>query len=467
MMQIINNYLKQVLAFCLLSFPICCLNGATYISPLDYGLKEARTGVERFWALYRVHLAAIETDAAVDYRGIGDIDIEIPKDAKSVPLTSKTYFRGVRLTVLNNSKSFFLFEMAQPETTIDMAPKNIDNASFHNYKPLRKGRSLLILEDENLWVKQRKGYNYGHTRRDILLVCEGRAQNAPISAYNNSETKAKVSFVRVNNKKKRIDGIKFYRNEKSTQKTYLLNLNNQYNVIVSDIEIHTPQSSMIGDQAIRIGNCCCISFQDIKIDGTYSAVDNYGYGISMNNVYDVRFKRLKSKSDWGIFGNNNVNNVTLANCDINRFDVHCYGKDIYMKKCVFRDLYNQFSSMKGEVVFDRCEFIDFTPFLYENSYNAYTRFNMVFIDCVVYASKKRNYLIDARSLNGGETDERTELRVQQYPNLIIKGLKVVLGEDMDLYYSYKLGRNMEGWEQESLPGEAAFRKLKIVSSDRK
>lgn len=458
---------KLLVLFIFSSVSVFCSYGSNIISPLDFGIKDAKNGVERYWSLYRAHLEAMENDATVDYKGIGNLEIEIPRDAKPIPLTSKTYFRGVKLSVLNNSKSFFLYEMTQPETAIEIAAGDIDNGTFHNYKPLRKGRSLLILEDEYLWVKQRKGYKYGHTRRDVLVVRDGLAQNLPVSGYNNSETKVKASFVRVNNKKKRIDGIKFFRNEKSTQKTYFLNLNNQYNVVVSDIEIHTPQSSMIGDQAIRIGNCCCISFQDIIIDGTYSAVDNYGYGISMNNVYDVRFKRLKSKSDWGIFGNNNVNNVILANCDINRFDVHCYGKDIYMKNCVFRDLYNQFSSMKGEVVFDRCEFIDFTPFLYENSYNAYTCFDMVFRDCVVYASKKRNYLIDARSLNGGETDERTELRVQQYPHLIIKGLKVVLGEDMDLYYSYKLGRKMEGWEQDSLPGEVAFRKLKIVSSDRK
>ena len=118
--------------------------------------------------------------------------------------------------------------------------------------------------------------------------------------------------------------------------------------------------------------------------------------------------------------------------------------------------------MKGKVVFDKCTFIDFTPYLHEYSYNAYTDVDIEFLNCVVYASKKRNFLIDARSLSGGETDERAELRVQQYPNLRIKGLTVILGDDMDSYYTYKLGRNLEGWEQQSLPGESIIKKVKVL-----
>lgn len=120
--------------------------------------------------------------------------------------------------------------------------------------------------------------------------------------------------------------------------------------------------------------------------------------------------------------------------------------------------------MKGKVVFDKCTFIDFTPYLHEYSYNAYTSVDIEFRNCVVYASKKRNYMIDARSLNGAKTDERTELRVQQYPNLRVKGLTVILGDDMDSYYSYKLGRNLEGWEQKSLPGEVKIKDVKILSN---
>ena len=463
MLNTMKNCLKLLIAISISLFSVFCSYASNKISPLDFGLKEAKTGIERYWVLYNTHVAALESDATVDYKGIDRLDIEIPKDAKSIPLTSKTDFRGMTLTVVNNSKSFFLYEMTQPETIIEVSARDIDNGTFQQYDELKFGLVMLVLEDKNLWVKQRKGYNYGHTRRDVILIRNGRAYNIPVSGYNNAETSVKASFFRVNNGQKSIKDLKLYRSEQSSQKTYLVNLNNQYNVVLSGIVVYTPPSNMIGDQAFRITNCCHVSFKDISIDGTYSATDNYGYGVSMNNVYDIRFERLTSKSAWGIFGNNNVSNVTLKDCDINRFDVHCYGKDIYMKKCVFRDLYNQFSSMRGKVVFDKCTFIDFTPYLHEYSYNAYADVDIEFHNCVVYASKKHNYLIDARSLNGGETDERAELRIQHFPNLYVKGLKVILDEGMDTYYTYKLGRNMEGWDQQSLPGEAKIKGVKVLT----
>ena len=327
-----KNCFKLLITISISLLSVFCSYGSNKISPLDFGLKDAKTGVERYWALYRAHVAAQESDATVDYKGLCRLDIEIPRDAKSIPLTSKTNFRGMRLTVVNNCKSFFLYEMSQSETKIEVSGRDIDNGTFQQYDELKRGLVMLVLEDKNLWVKQRKGYNYGHTRRDVLIIRNGRAVNTPVSGYNNAETNVKVSFVRVNNGQKTIKDLKFYRSEQSTQKTYLVNLNNQYNVVLSGIKVYTPSSNMIGDQVFRVSNCCHVSFKDVSIEGTYSATDNYGYGISMNNAYDILFERLMSKSAWGIFGNNNVSNVTLKDCDINRFDVHCYGKDIYMKK---------------------------------------------------------------------------------------------------------------------------------------
>ena len=342
--------------------------GVNRISPLDFGINEANNGIERYWVIYKTHIAAKEKDAIVDYKGLRVIEIEIPKDALPIPLSSKTYFRGIELRVLNNKKDLFLFEMSRPDRDVIINKEDIDKGEFRLSNELKKGDYLLSLEDETPWVRQRKGYNYGHTRKDILLVHNGIAKNTPISNYNNQDTKVKASYCSIITSQKLIKGLHFYRLSGSTRKTKLLNLENVYNVSINDIEIHTPHSDIFGDYAIRLENCCKVIFSDITIDGTYSAKDNYGYGISMNNVYDVTFTKLRGTAEWGIFGNNNVNKVTLINCDLNRFDIHCYGKDIYMKKCVFRDLYNQFSSIKGEVVFDRCEFHNFIPFLFEYSY---------------------------------------------------------------------------------------------------
>ena len=79
-----------------------------------------------------------------------------------------------------------------------------------------------------------------------------------------------------------------------------------------------------------------------------------------------------------MFGNNNVNKAMLQNCDINRFDIHCYGKDVSFEKCSFVDFYNQFSSVYCELYFRSCTFTSFFPILMEYSYNAYTGFDLVF-----------------------------------------------------------------------------------------
>ena len=73
-----------------------------------------------------------------------------------------------------------------------------------------------------------------------------------------------------------------------------------------------------------------------------------------------------------MFGNNNINTALIENSEINRFDIHCYGRDISFKDVVFVNLYNQFSSTFGTIRFDRCTFRHFTPVLYEASYNSYT-----------------------------------------------------------------------------------------------
>ena len=167
-----------------------------------------------------------------------------------------------------------------------------------------------------------------------------------------------------------------------------------------------------------------------------------GYGISMNNVYNVSFYHLVANANWGIFGNNNVNNVRLKKCDINRFDVHCYGRDVFFEDCKFRNLYNQFSSMYGTVSFKRCEFFDFTPVLFEPSYDAYTKFDLRFKNCIIHVRKNKDFLISAGELTGARTKERSELSLQQFPNLYIDGLKIDMPDGIDTYYIYNFRKNI-------------------------
>ena len=251
------------------------------------------------------------------------------------------------------------------------------------------------------------------------------------------------------------------RSVNSTSRTYLLNVKGS-KAEIRNVEINTPPSDMVNDQAIFISESADVRFKNVTINGTYCRKDHSGYGILMDAVYDVRFDTLVGDADWGIFGNNNISQARLQDCDINRFDIHCYGKNITFKYCKFRNLYNQFSSVYGKVLFDRCEFFEFVPFLFESSYNAYTAFDLTFKDCVIHANKDRNYLIDGGGLAGVETTERPELKRQEYPRLVIDGLKVIMDDGIETYYIYKFQRKLLQWPQDSVPGVKRIKRIEFT-----
>ncbi len=152
----------------------------------------------------------------------------------------------------------------------------------------------------------------------------------------------------------------------------------------------------------------------------------------MNNVWNFYAKQLNAKGNWGVFGNNNINTALIEDSEINRFDIHCYGRDASFKKVTFVNSYNQFSSVFGTIRFDKCIFKAFTPVLYEASYNAYSPHELVFNDCVFHLTKKRNALVSAGRLTP-EENSRMELRDKCWPNVTINRMKVVVDEEVDAF----------------------------------
>lgn len=153
------------------------------LSPYDYGLKDARTGEERFRVLYTVHQVAKSRGVYVDYSGIGKLYLTIPKDAKSIPLGLVNDFGGVDFIVENRSKNLPLFVAENYSTKFSVTKSEIDKGRFRE-PALRKGTYLLAITDDRPWVENRTGYSYGHIRKDILVVHNGKAQNAVIMPYD-------------------------------------------------------------------------------------------------------------------------------------------------------------------------------------------------------------------------------------------------------------------------------------------
>ena len=410
-----------------------------FVNPINYGIKNAKTGEERYNILLKCHEDAIHRGCSISYNGLRTLELEIPSNPKSIPLPPFVDFADACIKVKNNQKDFYLFEMKSDLEPVEVNGTQIDCRNYQAVKSLRKGLGLLVIKDNSPWVENRRGHNYGHTRRDIVLVENGVGKNGPISSYSTESSKPAANFRPVSKEAKIIKNIRFKRSKGSTYKTYLVHITNQYNISLERITIVTPDDKeKYGDVAIRMTNCYDVELSEVSIYGTYSQERKFGYGISLNNVYGLHVKNMYARAKWGVFGTNNLQNVKLEDCDINRFDIHCYGRNVRAENCKFSGLYNQFSSIYGRIDFEGCEFKNFVPVLIEASYNAYTPFELMWNNCVFYIDEQHNYLM---TLSGvpRQVNSRPELNRKCLPNIAIKGCKVIVKKGTKEWYIVKTG----------------------------
>lgn len=410
------------------------------ISPISLGLLKAQTGEKRYEILQKTHQQANAKGVLVDYRGIGSIDITIPVGAKPIPLGAYNDFAGVALNVTNKAQNQYLFSWVNKAVSIDVTGRDIDRGAFSDYKQLNSGTVLLAIEDKNPWVENRKGYAYGHQRQDILLIKNGRAKNKPVMPYDNKQSSPVCKFYVVNHPSLTISNLTLNRAADCTAETFLCKIVGADNLCFNHIIINTPSSDLVNDMAFYILDCTNVQFKDVTINGTYSRKDHSGYGICMNNILNYCATRLKGSGNWGIFGNNNINKSTITNSEINRFDIHCYGRDVSFKDVKFTKLYNQFSSVFGSIVFNRCSFDDFVPVIYEPSYDVQNAHEVVFRNCTFYATPKRNFLVALNTIST-ERKSRPELYEKCWPKVSVENLKVIVPDEvleMSLFYTTKL-----------------------------
>lgn len=430
-----SNYKRDLIVLLMFIAPIAVWSKT--VNPLNYGILEAPNGIERYQKLLKCHKDAL-SEGRISYKGIKRIELEIPPNAQSIPLPIYTDFAGVEIVVKNQKKTIPLFVLSNDLKSVEnIGGVNIDKGLYGNNKELAQGLNLVVVTDQNQWIINRKGYEYGVTRRDVFIVDDGKTIMQPISSYATMASSPKLEYCRVDSKKKVVKNLKFFRTEDSTEKTFLFKISNHYNLTVSNISITTPDNTdLYGDAAIQISNCVRVYLNNITINGTYSQKDKFGYGVSLGNIYDLKVKKMYARSKWGVFGNNYLNKVEIRDSDINRFDIHCYGKNIKAINCKFSEQYNQFSSVFGIVQFDKCIFTDFVPFLVESSFNAYTPFDLIWRNCTFNLSSNKNYLITLFGVPE-PYNERYELRRKCLPNIIMKNCKVHLSDDVETWYLIK------------------------------
>lgn len=406
-------------------------------SPFEFGLEEAQTDSARYDVLYKTHVAALEAGSDVDYTGITELSVEITAESPVIPLTQHNDFKGLVLTVKNTAKKCFMFSLENKGDTIPVPKELLDGNDFSSVDSLAKGMHLLVVEDQTPWVENRSGYNYGATRKDILLVVDGKAKNTPVTSLQTEASDPKCVVFPATKEEKSITNLTFKRSPESTYKVMGFQISGQNNLKISKVTVVTPSNkTLYADEVFSITNCTNLTFEDVKIDGTYSLSDKYGYGIMMNNVWNSSFVRLVGHAKWGIFGTNNMNTVKLTDCDVNRFDVHCYGRDVQMVNCKFSNFYNQFSSMYGQISYEGCSFSKFVPVLIETTYNAYTGFDLVFKNCVFEASESNNYLISMGYLTDTK-NSRPELSEKCWPNVTVKNMTVNIPDAVNSFVLFK------------------------------
>lgn len=306
-----------------------------------------------------------------------------------------------------------------------MSKASIDNGDFSKIPALAKGKFILLIEDMKPWVIQRKNHDYGHQRQDLLLIENGKAVNSVVMPYNNKYSNPSCTYINANSQPLVIKNLNVVRDKWCSYVTYVFNVSGYDGVDVSNVVLKTPENNLNGDRAFRVFNSSNVSFVNVTIDGTYSQKDKSGYGISLRNIWNFKAKNLKGNGNWGIFGTNNVNTVTIENSHINRFDIHCYGKDISFYNVEFFDLYNQFASVYGTIRFEKCTFTNFVPVLNGGSYNAFVAHDVVFNDCVFNCNPSKNFFFKLSGMSEG-VNTRNELKEKCLPNVTVSNSKLIM-----------------------------------------
>lgn len=387
----------------------------------QYGLNGSSTGEQVYWVLYNAHKTAFDHGKTVDYTGIDTLRIEIPKNAKSIPLTSSNDFNGVVFLVTNKSKDLFLFEYENESKPITISKADIDKGEFIKYKKLKEGKHLLCIKDQNPWVENRKGYKYGHIREDILLVINGKAKNTTVMPYNNDYSATECKYYEIDGKGFHFDNIVFNRTQECKYKTFLCHIKGVEGLEMNSVTATTPDNEWTYDRIIDLEDCANVKFDNVRIDGTYSRNDFSGYGVQMNNIWNFWADHMYGHANWGIFGTNNVNTARITNSDINRFDIHCYGRDVHFEHVIFRNKYNSFSSVFGTISFDDCTFINFVPIINDVSYNSYVGYDLVFNNCE-YSTEHDTPVLLLDGYIDDDSNTRPEISKRCAPNVSINNL---------------------------------------------
>ncbi len=455
----------NLISFCVLALMSVPQQTIPKLSLEDYGWSKAKTGEQRATVIYRAQRAAVNEGGVVDYSGLTEIDLEITEKFKTIPLTGRDDFSGITFNVTNKAQNTYLFSRSNRSVRVNVPKNLLDGDDFTSVPELAKGEVLLIIEDQNLWVDNRAGREYGHTRKDILLIKDGKSQNKVIAPYDNEESSPKCSYVRLDD-----DAAGYVRNftlnrmSGSTKITDCIKIQGQCHFTIKGVTINTPESKLTQDRALRVQDCADITFEDVVINGSYSTTTRYGYGININNAWNVLLHRVKGSGTWGVMGTHNLSNARLVDCDMNRFDIHCYGRDYSLTDCRITGWFSGGSSVFGNIRYERCVFTNTIPLEYGRSYKTSVGAEVLFKDCIFNVTKNRNAVFSSQIFKYG-VNERKGLTQRCLPNITIQGMTINVPKGVDKVYVYDIPGVQQEKKTVGYIGKIVIEDLRIVCED--
>lgn len=340
---------------------------------------------------------------------------------------------------------------------------DIDSGLFHSYSEIDKDKAFfLILGDRTPWSLSSPSGTPTY-RKDIIFIENGVAKNRPISPYNTKDSDPNwEALIYVKTKtagydyRSHVKNVTLLRDKACTQNVTLLRVVHEDDVMIEDITVdsynNAATQTLVHDYAIQVRNSTNIHFKNITINHVFSTETEFGYGINLDNVWNVTVDNLNLPYNdpahptplWGVFGNNNVNTMTLTNCKLNRFDIHCYGRDVTCRDCTFeaantttRHRFNRLSSFFGSIRFDKCTFKEFVPVRVDPEFNAPTGFDIYFEKgCTLFAHPNKNFIVEMWYLRSSEINCRAEVAQKCLPNVRIDGLEVTTTSSSFTIYNF-------------------------------
>ena len=352
----------------------------------------------------------------------------------------------------------------------------IDTGCFLDVDALKTGLKILVIEDQTPWTYRCDtpdtyetqptpwaywNQNDPRKRKDLLLIKDGLAINRPIAPYDTMLSSPKCDYLPVSAEESVFTNIKFVRTSSCKRVLNLLHVKRVNNMHVSYVNVTTNATSPVltNDSCLTFRDTTNIWIDDCIINGTYSTATQHGYGFQFNNVWNVHLSNVTAITPkWGVFGSNHVNTAVLRNCQLNRFDVHCYGRDVTCEGCTFQNnsyltevqgipvdqkteinaIFNRFSSLYGTLTYKNCNFDGFYMFFTDEAYNIYHGCDVRIIECTQTIYSTWHAFLFTMGFWAAPLNVRQEHIRKCWYNVSIEGLTIKLRPGISNVYMFFL-----------------------------